>query len=316
MSQSGAVVALDGYDPRVLRLPDGRDLAYCLYGREDGVRVLFFYGTPGTMFLAPDRLVAVDELGIRLLVVDRPGYGASTRLPGRGVAAAAGDLAVLVGHLGWDRFAVWGASGGGPHALACAAGLGDRIARCACVVSPAPFDAGGLDWLDGMSALNVEEFTQALAGEAAYRPLAERLARAAVAAAGRGALAVSDDYALAESDRAVLAAQARSPGHLFRTEAAYTGGIDGCVDDVIAFTRPWNFDVGSIRVPVSVWYGPDDALCPRAHTDWLLQHIPDAEARELPGGHVLDEPSLYRLYTWLTSDPQGPAVTPDIGSRR
>lgn len=93
-------------------------------------------------------------------------------------------------------------------------------------------------------------------------------------------LAVADDYALAESDRVVLAAQARSPGHLFRTKAAYTGGIDGCVDDVIAFIRPWNFDVGSIQVPVSIWYGPDDALCPRAHTDWLLRHIPEAEARE------------------------------------
>ena len=225
------------------------------------------------------------------------------RLPGRSVAAAASDLAVLVDHLGWERFAVWGASGGGPHALACAARLGDRIARCACVVSPAPFDADGLDWLDGMSALNVEEFARALAGETAYRPLAEQLARNAVAAAERGALAVADDYALAESDRAVLAAQARSPGHLFRTKAAYTGGIDGCVDDVIAFTRPWNFDVGSIRVPVSIWYGPDDALCPWAHTDWLLQHIPGAEARELPGGHVLDQASLYRLYAWLTSGP-------------
>jgi pimeloyl-ACP methyl ester carboxylesterase len=157
MSHSRAEVAPDGYDPQVLRLPDGRDLAYCLYGPEDGAPVLFCYGTPGTMFLAPDRLVPVHELGIRLLVVDRPGYGASTRLPGRGVAAAAGDLAVLVGHLGWDRFAVWGASGGGPHALACAAGLGDRIVRCACVVSPAPFDADGLDWLDGMSALRCRQ---------------------------------------------------------------------------------------------------------------------------------------------------------------
>lgn len=304
MSHSRAGVAPDGHDPRVLRLPDGRDLSYCLYGREDGTPVLFFYGTPGTMFLAPDRLVPVDELGTRLLVVDRPGYGASTRLPGRCVAAAAADLAVLVDHLGWDRFAVWGASGGGPHAPACAARLGDRITCCASVVSPAPFDADGLDWLDGMSALNVEEFTRARAGEAAYRPMAEQLANAAVAAAERGGLAVADDYALAESDRAVLAAQARSSGHLFRTKAAYTGGIDGCVDDVIAFTRPWNFDTGSIQVPISIWYGPDDALCPRAHTGWLLQHIPEAEARELPGGHVLDKPSLYRLYAWLTSDPQ------------
>jgi pimeloyl-ACP methyl ester carboxylesterase len=303
MSHSRAEVARDGYDPRVLHLPDGRDLAYCLYGGEDRTPVLFFYGTPGTMFLAPDRLVPVDELGICLLVVDRPGYGASTRLPGRSVAAVADDLAILVDHLGWDRFAVWGASGGGPHALACAAHLADRIARCASVVSPAPFDADGLDWLNGMSALNVEEFTRALAGETAYRPMAEQLARDAVAAAERGDLAVADDYALAESDRAVLAAHARSPGHLFRTKAAYVGGIDGCVDDVIAFTRPWNFEVGSIRVPVSIWYGPDDALCPRAHTDWLLQHIPGAEARELPGGHVLDQASLYRVYAWLTSDP-------------
>jgi len=302
MSHSRTVVVPDGYDPRVLHLLDGRDLAYCLYGREDGTSVLFFYGTPGTMFLAPDRLVPVEELGIRLLVVDRPGYGASTRLAGRSVAAVADDLAVLADHLGWDRFAVWGASGGGPHALACAARLGDRIARCASVVSPAPFDADGLDWLDGMSALNVEEFTRALAGETAYRPMAEQLARDAVAAADRGDLAVAEDYALAESDRAALAAQARLPGHLFRTKAAYTGGIDGCVDDVIAFTRPWNFDVSTIQVSVSIWYGPDDALCPRAHTDWLLQRVPGAQARELPGGHVLDQASLYRIYTWLTSD--------------
>jgi len=299
MSYSQADIALHGYDPLVVRLPDGRNLGYCLYDPEDGTPVVFFYGTPGTMFLAPDRLVPVDQLGIRLLVADRPGYGASTRLPGRSVAAVAEDLAVLADHLGWGRFAVWGASGGGPHALACAARLNDRVTRCAGVVSPAPFDADGLDWLAGMSALNVEEFTRALAGEAAYRPMAEQLARDAVTAAERGGLAVADDYALAESDRAVLTAQAQAPGHLFRVKATYTGGIDGCVDDLLAFTRPWDFDVASIRVPVSIWYGPDDALCPRAHTDWLLRHIPSAEARELPGGHVLDQASLHCLYTWL-----------------
>ena len=164
----------------------------------------------------------------------------------------------------------------------------------------------GLDWLDGMSALNVEEFTRARAGEAAYRPMAEQLAYAAVAAAEHGGLAVADDYALAESDRAVLAAQARSHGHLFPHQSRLHRR-DRRVRwrrQVIAFTRPWNVDTGSIQVPISIWYGPDDALCPRAHADWLLQHIPEAQARELPGGHVLDKPSLYRLYTWLTSDPE------------
>lgn len=293
---------LSRYQPHTIRVPGERDLGYCLYGPADGVPVLYCYGTPGTMFLAPERLVPVDELGIRLLVADRPGYGASTRLPGRSVAAVVGDLAFLADHLGWHRFAVWGASGGGPHALACAALIGDRITRCAGAVCPAPFDAGGLDWLAGMPALNVEEFTRALAGEAAYRPMAEQLARDAVAAAERGDPVVPDSYDLAESDRAVLAAQAGSSGHLFRTKAAYAGGIDGSVDDVIAFTRPWNFDVGGIGVPVSIWYGQDDALCPRAHTDWLLRHIPGAEAMELPGGHLLDLASLRRLYSWLLGD--------------
>jgi len=278
-------------------------LSYCLYGPEGGTPVVFYYGMPGTMFLAPDRLRPLDDLGVRVLVADRPGYGASTRRPGRSVAQAADDMAVLLDRLGWDRFAIWGASGGGPHALACAARIGDRVTRCASVVSPAPFDAEGLDWLAGMSPGNVEEFTRARSGEAAYRPLVEQLARDAVAAAESGGLAVAEGYELAESDRAVLAAQTRSPGYLFRTKAAYTGGIDGCIDDGIAFTRPWGFDVTSISAPVSVWYGPDDALCPRAHTDWLLRHIPGAQAQEMPGGHVLSGPSLHRLYRWLVQQP-------------
>jgi len=303
MSRSRAGAMAQEYNARQLPLADGRTLSYCLYGPEDGTPVVFHYGMPGTMFLAPDRLSPLADLGVRLLVADRPGYGASTRLPGRSVAQAADDVVVLLDRLGWDRFAVWGASGGGPHALACAARAGDRVTRCASVVSPAPFDADGLDWLAGMSPGNVEEFTRARAGEAAYRPLAEQLARDAVAAAAGGGPAVAEEYELAESDRALLAARARSPGHLFRTKAAYTGGIDGCVDDGIAFTRPWGFDVTSISVPVSVWYGPDDALCPRAHTDWLLRHIPGAQAQELPGGHVLSGPSLHRLYRWLVQQP-------------
>jgi pimeloyl-ACP methyl ester carboxylesterase len=161
MSSSHAGAASPSSNAEQIRLPDGRILACCLYGPEDGTPVLFQYGTPGTMFLAPDRLRPLDDLGIRLVVPDRPGYDQSTRLPGRSVAAVADDVAFLADHLGWDRFAIWGASGGGPHALACAALVGNRITRCASAVSPAPFDADGLDWLAGMSPGNVEEFTRA-----------------------------------------------------------------------------------------------------------------------------------------------------------
>jgi pimeloyl-ACP methyl ester carboxylesterase len=290
-------------DPRQLRLPDGRALAYCLYGPEDGKPVVFFYGTPGTMFLAPDRLSPLDELGVRLLVADRPGYGRSDRLPGRTVAQLADDLAVLLNALGWKHCAVWGASGGAPHALACAARLGRMVTRCASVVGLAPPDAEKLDWLAGMSPVNVEEFTRARSGEDAYRPLVEQLARDAVAAVQRGGLAVADGYELADSDRAALNEQRKSPGYVFRTEAAYTGGVDGWIDDVIAFTQGWGVDVSRISVPVSVWYGPDDSLSPRAHTDWLVEHVPAAQARELPGGHLLSVQSLLDLYRWLMQAP-------------
>ena len=280
-------------------MPDGRILTYSLYGPEDGEPVLFQFGTPGTRFLAPDRISAVGSVGVRLLVPDRPGYGGSTRLPGRSVAAAAVGMTVLVDRLGWERFAVWGGSGGAPHALGCAAQLGDRVTRCASVVGLAPFDAEGLDWYDGMSPANIVEFTRAQSGERAYRPLVEKLAREAVAAVEKGHLPVADEYELAEADRTALTAQFNAPGHLFRTRTAYIGGIDGWIDDGIAFTRSWEFDITSICAPVSIWYGPDDALSPRGHTDWLLGHISGAEAHALPGGHLLDVSSLQRLYRWL-----------------
>lgn len=298
VSGDGGVPA-GGPATRELALPDGRVIFYCVYGPENGQRVVFEFGTPSTRFLAPYWVSPVNELGIRLLVADRPGYGGSTRLAGRSVAARADDLAAVTGHLGWERFAVWGASGGAPHALACAARLGDRVTRCASVVSPAPFDAEGLDWYNGMPPGNVEEFSRAQAGEVALRPLVEQLARDAVAAAENGQPPVTVDYHLPASDRAALTARFSTPGYLFRTRAAYTGGVDGWIDDTIAQTRPWDFDITQISVPVSVWYGRQDALCPRAHTSWLLDHIPGAEEHALPGGHILDTPSLLRLYRWL-----------------
>lgn len=290
---------------RELQLPDGRILTYCMYGPEDGQRVLFQFGTPGTRFLAPDRISPVNDLGIRLLVADRPGYGGSTRRPGRSVAAVADDMAVLVDSLGWEHLAVWGGSGGAPHALACAARLGSRITRCASVVGPAPFDADGLDWLDGMSPGNVDEFTRARSGESAYRPLVEQLARDAVAAVERGRPPVADEYDMAEADRDALTAQFNAPGHLFRTCMAYAGGVNGWIDDGIAFTSKWAFDIAQISAPVSVWYGPDDSLCPRGHTDWLVQNIPGAQAHALPGGHLLNARSLQRLYRWLVPGTPG-----------
>jgi pimeloyl-ACP methyl ester carboxylesterase len=186
------------------RASDGRRLAFSLYGPAGGRRVVFHSGTPGTRHLSPRMTETIERHGVRLLIMDRPGYGASSRWPGRRVADVVTDIRALADRLGWDDFAVWGASGGGPHALACAGLLAGRITRCASVVGPAPYGAEGLDWFEGMSPGNVEEFSRALEGESSYRPLMERLAQEAVDAAQAGEVPASLASELAEADIAAI----------------------------------------------------------------------------------------------------------------
>jgi pimeloyl-ACP methyl ester carboxylesterase len=281
------------------RASDGRRLAFSLYGPAGGRRVVFHSGTPGTRHLSPRMTETIERHGVRLLIMDRPGYGASSRWPGRRVADVVTDIRALADRLGWDDFAVWGASGGGPHALACAGLLAGRITRCASVVGPAPYGAEGLDWFEGMSPGNVEEFSRALEGESSYRPLMERLAQEAVDAAQAGEVPASLASELAEADIAAIRIRMQDQGYLDRILAANRDGVDGWIDDCIAMSKPWGIDPSAIDVPVSIWYGLDDVLCPRNHAEWHLSNIPNAQRYELPHGHLLDDDALDAVYGWL-----------------
>ena len=129
--------------------------------------VFWHHGTPNLG--APPRplLPASDRLGIRWVSHDRPGYGGSTRVPGRTVAAAAADVARVADELGIERFAVMGHSGGSPHAMACGALLPDRVLAVVCVSGLAPYGAEGLDWFAGMAEGGVAALSSALEGRAA-----------------------------------------------------------------------------------------------------------------------------------------------------
>ena len=283
---------------------DGRRIAFRVYGPDSRRRVVFHYGTPGTRRLSPPYVAAAARADVQLLVIDRPGYDGSTRQAGRDVADVGADAVAVLSELDWSTFAVWGASGGAPHALACAAALPERVTRCASVVGPAPFDADNLDWFAGMSPGNVKEFKAAAKGERAYRPLVERLAADAVAAAEAGEIELAEGYELPDADQRALRARLAEPGHLDRVRAACAAGVDGWIDDCIAFVRPWGFSLRSLRGPVSVWYGPDDVLSPRAHAHHLLTVIPHAEDHQLPaGGHILGAEDLDAIYRWLTTAP-------------
>src|SRR5690348_5574117 len=139
-------------------MPDGRTLRVHEAGAAEGPVVLVHQGTPMSGRLYEPHMRDAEKRGIRLLAYDRPGYGGSSPAPDRSVADAAADSAALADALGIERFAVWGISGGGPHALACAAQLPDRVVATASLASVAPIDAEGLDWLAGMGEMNLEEF--------------------------------------------------------------------------------------------------------------------------------------------------------------
>ncbi|MFB3738377.1 MAG: alpha/beta fold hydrolase [Candidatus Velamenicoccus archaeovorus] len=268
-----------------LRLADGRALEVAVAGPPDGTVLVFHHGSPGSATLFEPFTQACAERGLRFVTFSRAGFGDSSRLPGRTVASAAVDVAELADHLGVDRFHVVGWSGGGPHALACAALLPDRVISAATLAGVAPWDAEGLDWTAGMGEDNRVEYpTAARDPEELLRwmqPHVEALSN--VTAEG-----IVEDLRTILSDvdvRSLTGAFGGYQAELFR--GAFRNGVWGWYDDDLAFTRPWGFALADIEVPVSIWQGPEDLMVPFAHGEWLAAHVPGARAHLEPGqGHL------------------------------
>jgi pimeloyl-ACP methyl ester carboxylesterase len=281
--------------------PDGRTLAVTEWGDPVGRPLIAIHGTPSGRLSHWRDPTIYERAGVRRITFDRAGYGLSTRHPGRRVADIAKDVATIADGLRHDRFAVTGRSGGGPHALACAALLADRVIRCAAVVAVAPFDAEGLDWFAGQTPGNVTEGELALAGEAPLRVKleADRLTMLERIASGQPDT-LPDDYQLTESDRLQQAKDREVLSEVLPD--ALRPGVDGWVDDDLAFVAPWGFDVASIAVPTSILYGRADTLVPAAHGDWLAAHIPHAEVFASEFGHFGEDADVERELAWLTGD--------------
>lgn len=259
-----------------MHLSDGRTLRTYDSAAEaapDALAVVWHHGSPQTGALLAPLLSAAAARGIRLVSYGRPSYGGSSPHPGRDVASAASDVAQIADALGIARFAVMGASGGGPHALACAALLPDRVTGVVCLASIAPFTTD-FDWFAGMAA------------DGGLR----------AAAAGRDARAlyaesdefdpdsfIAADWAALSGDWASLGADAGRAGD---------AGPDGLIDDDVAFAAPWGFDLAAVIAPVLVVQGGRDRVVPPAHADWLARHVRRSELWYRPDdGHVsiLDE---------------------------
>jgi pimeloyl-ACP methyl ester carboxylesterase len=286
--------------------PDGRTIAAAEWGDPAGVPLIVLHGTPGGRISYWHDPSIDARHGIRRITFDRPGYGESTRLRGRIVADVVPDVVVIADALGFDRFAVAGGSGGGPHALACAALLPERIARCAVAVSIAPFEAEGLDWFAGQTQGNVDEFKAALQGEDTYRQLTERERKTTLERLDQGRSDFfGDTYEMAESDRLLMAKHLALAADQLTNGLAH--GVDGWVDDGIAFTKPWGFDLSSVRAPLSLTYGRQDTLVPAAHGDWLAAHLQVSRlVINDESGHMGDDSHMEADYAWIAA--QAPAT--------
>ena len=269
----------------ILELSDGRRLDFTVSGPADGIPLFFHHGTPGAKTKSRHIERAAHDRGLRLVGISRAGYGDSTRRPGRAVADIAVDVAAVLDQLGAPRCLVAGASGGGPHSLATAALLPDRVAGAVVIAGITPPDADGLDFLAGMGEQNIVEFGQAREGAAVLRPALEAEALGLRQADVAGIIAALHTL-LPEVDRAVLTDEVGADMVANFAEALRTG-VDGWVDDDLAFVKSWGFDLATIKVPTFVWHGSEDRMAPFAHGEWLAANVPGVKPHLLAGhGHL------------------------------
>jgi len=266
-----------------VRLQDGRTLACLELGDPAGRPVLYFHGYPGSRLEARVAATAAGRLGLRLLAVDRPGFGQSTFQRRRTMGGWAADVGALADQLSLERFSIVGVSGGGPYALACAAMLSHRLARIALVCPVAPLDVAG----GKAGMLAQDRLMLGLAARAA--PLARgvvhmlvRWMRADVERYLRFMMAgmVSPDRDLFDDPdyRALVLAS---------TAEALRQGGRGAARELTLIARPWDFRLQDVRMPVSLWQGLADQILPAHMARRLAAALPECNARFLPGeGHL------------------------------
>jgi pimeloyl-ACP methyl ester carboxylesterase len=293
---------------RMVRARDGRVLQVEITGDATGSAVFLLHGTPGSRTGPKPRGSVLYRLGIQLICYDRPGYGGSERDHKRTVASAAHDVQAIADTLGIGRFAVVGRSGGGPHALACAACLPDRVRKTAVLVGVAPANAedDDLDWYAGMTDANVSNYSTADADwhklVERIRLQADRVRRDPVSLVESLQRQMTDPDLRVVDDIAIQRLLAETYAEALRP------GPFGWIDDVYALRSDWGFNVADIRQPVLLWHGADDNFSPVSHARWLAARIPNAHIRvETETAHFGAVEVLPEILTWLTArDPRDP----------
>jgi pimeloyl-ACP methyl ester carboxylesterase len=253
------------------------------YGDPEGAPVFVFHGTPacGAGFAWAD--APARERSLRLIAPDRPGVGRSSRLDAYTVAEYPPMVAALADALGIDRFAVWGYSGGGPYAAACAALLADRVTVAAIAAGMGQMGV----WAE---ADDFEKTDRQMLGLATKHPM---VARSILGSLGRlarvapkGALK-SFEKQLNAKDRETAATLGSPAEAIALFTQAFLNGAQGVIADYAALAQPWGVAVDGIPVATKVFHGDDDTMVPLRHSEELVARVPNARLTVWPGeGHL------------------------------
>jgi len=257
-----------------MTLRDGRTLAWREYGPASGRPLLRFQGTPGSRNSRHPDEGSYDRLNVRVLAFDRPGYGASTRLPGRGISAVVDDAAELLDRLELGAVHVAGGSGGGPHVLAFAARHPDRVRAATVLVGAAPLEEEDLGRL---IELNRQGWYAAHESWGSVFELLAPNREKILADPLAGFRAIMD--AAPEKDKAVMADPAWQRVFLEDVTEALRPGAEGWADEAMALILPWDFDPADVGCSLTWWHGAHDANAPIAATRRLLSRMGPVELR-------------------------------------
>jgi pimeloyl-ACP methyl ester carboxylesterase len=264
-------------------LRTGRRLGFAEYGDPQGLPLLYFHGWPSSRLEARCTDKSAAALQIRVIAVERPGFGQSDFLPDRRMAQWAQDMLEFADYLKLSRFSVLGVSGGGPYAAACAALMPERLSSVLMVCSVGPADAPGA--LDGMVALNRWLLTFART----VPWLAQRTASLCMKAfwgKGHQAIPRQIEEKLPPADKAVLQNPELREILTEASREALRPGVEGPAWDGFLLGQPWGFDLRSIRIPVRLWHGERDNVVPVAMGRCLAKMIPGCDATFYPeDGH-------------------------------
>jgi pimeloyl-ACP methyl ester carboxylesterase len=270
-------------ETRTVRMADGQELWVDAVAA-DGFPLLVHAGSPASRRLfAPAAEEALTEYGLRLISYDRPGLGDSPPSPDRPVSDGIDQTHVIAEAFGIEKLAVYGFSGGGPYAMACAAELPDLVAAACIFASPSPVLRMGPDYERADFTAETEE-------------MLARLGNADGWLAHWGAAAETDPSLNREVAEYLALVTQDGVGH----------GDQGWWDDYNAVNKPWGIDVADIACPIQLWYGGKDRNVPRAHGDWLARHIPAVEVHYFADDSHATIEGTHRshAYRWLTEQLQ------------